>query len=91
MRVCAYRLLKSYRSDRKQFVQIGDKKSVLDVKYGVTQGSVLGPILFLLYINDIEKVCRSSEIILFADDTIIYSSTNFKNDDLLDDLGKLCA
>ena len=91
LRGCVYHLLKSYLSDRKQFVQIGDNKSaVLDVKYGVPQGSVLGPILFLLYINDIERVCQSSEIILFADHTTIYSSTKLNNDDLLNDLGRSC-
>ena len=88
---CVYNLLKSYLSDRKQFVQIGDKKSaVQDVKYGVPQGSVLGPIVFLLYIDDIERVCQSSEIILLADDTTIYFSTKLTNDDLLNDLGRLC-
>ena len=91
LRGCVYHLLKLYLSDRKQFVQTGDKKSaVLDFKYGVPQGSVLGPLLFLLYINDIERVCQSSEIILFADDTTIYSSNKLNNDDLLNVLGRLC-
>ena len=71
LRGCVYHLLKSYLSDCKQFVQIGDNSAVVGVKYGVPQWSVLGPILFLLYINDIERVCQSSKIILFADDTTI--------------------
>jgi hypothetical protein len=73
----------SYLSNRRQYVSIcGTNSEELLIKCGVPQGSVLGPILFLIYIND---VCHTSEIlkfILFADDTtIIYSQNNF--DDLI--------
>ena len=43
----------------------------------------------MLYINEIERVCQSSEIILFADDTNIYSSTKRNRDDFKNDLAKL--
>ena len=69
-------LIKSYLSNRKQYVKIGCQESEkLVVKYGVPQGSVLGPLLFLLYINDLNNAisCKENyEIILYADDTNIF-------------------
>jgi hypothetical protein len=64
----------SYLSDRKQFVEIkGTKSTLRDMVCGVPQGSILGPILFLIYINDI-KNCTSLNLLSFADDTTIYCS-----------------
>lgn len=65
--------LQSYLSDRTQQVRFGDEWSNLIVtKYGVPQGSVLGPLLFIIYINDIINVCpEECSIKMFADDTII--------------------
>ena len=65
----------SYLRNRKQFVSIKDKASnELEMEYGVPQGSVLGPLLFLIYINDMYKSIKYSSIRLFADDTCILIS-----------------
>ena len=53
------------------YTYIVDNSESKKVKYGVPQGSVLGPVLFLIYINDIVRVTKQSDIYLFADDTLI--------------------
>ena len=69
-------LLQSYLSNRKQKVIInGVDSNWGDIKAGVPQGSVLGPVLFLVYINDLEEGIKSS-IKFFADDTSLYSIVN---------------
>ena len=61
-------IVKSYLSDRKQFTFLnGQKSSRADVKCGVLQGSILGPLLFILYINDIEVFSKNSSTILYAE------------------------
>ena len=72
-------LLTSYLENRKQFVSVlGETSELLSVVYGVPQGSCLGPLLFLLYINDLGNIPKNSEIILFADDTNIFISAKTK-------------
>jgi len=68
----------SYLTNRKQRTSVGDALSVAaPITVGVPQGSVLGPLVFLFYVNDLPSCQLASEIIIYADDNIIYySSTN---------------
>ena len=69
---------KSYLENRKQFVSIKEKCSpLLDITLGVPQGSILGPLLFLLYINDLPLASKLLTL-LFADDTTLL----FSHDDI---------
>lgn len=75
----------SYLQRRKQFVEINSSCSeILDVTSGVTQGSVLGPLLFLIYINDIVSAPHPSvNIRLFADDCVLFKEISSPDDQQL--------
>ena len=72
--------INSFLSNRKQAVSVnGTHSNWVDVTSGVPQGSVLGPVLFLLYINDISEHIQS-KIKLFADDSILYREIKNSHD-----------
>lgn len=70
-----FRWFESYLSDRLQFTTIGNNvSSKVKVPNRVPQGSVLGPILYLIYVNDIEHCGVESRVLMFTDDTVLISS-----------------
>ena len=64
-------------SNRKQYVYLqGTDSKTESVTCGVPQGSILGPLLFIIYVNDISEVSNKIFLILFADDTTILMEGN---------------
>ena len=69
----AHDLLKNYLENRKQFVQLNDHSSELEcVLNGIPQGSILGPLQFLIYINDILNSSNVFNFLLYAADTTLF-------------------
>ena len=75
-----YEWFKSYLPNRQQFTAVNNQSSELSSnEFGVPEDSILGPLLFLIYINDLSKAIKFSSLQHFADDTsILYISLSLK-------------
>ncbi len=81
IRGIAHELIKSYLNHRMQYVDVdGVSSDLLNITCGVPQGSVLGPLLFLLYVNDMHTSAKLLQFYLFADDTtIVFTSKDINH------------
>ncbi len=69
-------LFRSYLQGRSQYVKINNtSSSLIDIIFGVPQGSILGPLLFLIFINDLPDA-TNFYVKLFADDTFLCTQNN---------------
>ena len=74
------KLMASYLTERQQYVQIDDKLSTSElVTFGVPQGSILGPVLFNLYVSDMDENCKNCACAQYADDSNLYKNCKPSN------------
>ena len=74
-------LFQSYLRNRKQYTEIEDTTStILPIQVGVPQGSILGPILFIIYVNDLPQCSNKFDFIMYADDTTLSSTIDSFSD-----------
>ena len=77
-------LLRDNLSGRHQYVDYnGSKSRTNSISLGVPQGSILGPLLFLIYINDLPKVSHVFRMLMYADDTTLYCNLDDSTSDIL--------
>ena len=86
-----YNIMVDYLSNRSQYVYVnGNRSDIAKITTGVPQGSVLGPFLFLVYINDLPQILgNDNKMALFADDASIIKSEK-TNCNMQNDLDKIC-
>ena len=87
-------LMHSYLSDRSQCCSIeGMVSDFIPITCGVPKGSILGPLLFIIYVNDLQDVTRSCDLSMYADDTHLTSALKKSSDlntEILPEFIKVC-
>ena len=87
-------LLQSYLSNRSHCCSVNGKISgLMPIICGVSQGSILGPLPFIIYMNDLQNITSTCEISMYADDTHLSSAMSYPNDinvELIPEIVKLC-